>query len=157
MQEGDDSGALLAALSGASSDVSGAGDRREGSVGMLPSPEGERRESPAKRIPLALKSSSRLNIQQAAELGRRPAQGDMRRKRRGLFDDENCDERKSKRFRLVSMAREFLEGEEARKRSASFDDEENDAGKPKPNRYRSSLASESLMDLTARLSFAEPA
>jgi hypothetical protein len=157
MQEGDDSGALLAALSGASSDVSGAGDRREGSVGMLPSPEGERRESPAKRIPLALKSSSRLNIQQAAELVRRPAQGDMRRKRRGLFDDENCDERKSKRFRLVSMAREFLEGEEARKRSASFDDEENDAGKPKPNRYRSSLASESLMDLTARLSFAEPA
>ena len=152
-QGGDDSDALLAALSGASSDVSGAGDGREGSVKMLSSPGGERMESPAKRIPLALKSSSRLNIQQSAELGRRPAQGDMRRKRRGLIDDENCDERRSKRFRLVSMAREFLETEEARKRSASFDDEESHERNPK--RFRSSLASESLMDLTARLSFAE--
>ena len=77
----------------------------------------------------------------------------MRRKRRGLIDDENCDERRSKRFRLVSMAREFLETEEARKRSASFDDEESHERNPK--RFRSSLASESLMDLTAHLSFAE--
>ena len=79
----------------------------------------------------------------------------MRRKRRVLFDDENCDERKSKRFRLVSMAREFLDREEVRKRSASFDDEESHERQPK--RFRSSLATESLMDLTARLSFAESA
>jgi len=136
-QEGDDSDALLVALSGASWDVSGAGDGREGSVGMSSSAGGERRKSPAKRIPLALKSSSRLNIQHSAELGRHPAQGDMTRKRRGLFDDENCDERKSKRFRLASMAREFLESEEVRKRSASFDDE--DGHERKPKRYRSSL------------------
>ena len=152
-QEGDDSDALLAALSGVPSDVSGARDGREGSVGMLSSSGGERRESPAKRIPLALKSSSQLNIQQSTELGRCPAHGDMRQKRRGLFDDENCDERKSKRFRLVSMAREFLDREEARKRSASFDDKESHECQTK--RFRSSLVSESLMDLTARLSFAE--
>ena len=68
-QEGDDSDALLAALSGVSSDVSGARDGREGSVGMLSSPGGERRESPTKRIPLVLKSLSQLNIQQSTVLG----------------------------------------------------------------------------------------
>ena len=67
-QGGDESDALLAALSGRSSDASGAGDGREGSVKMFSSPGGEGMESPAKRIPLALKSSSRLNIQQSAEL-----------------------------------------------------------------------------------------
>ena len=87
------------------------------------------------------------------ELGRRPAHEDMRRKHRGLFDDQNCHERKSKRFRLVSMAREFLDREEVRKRSASFDDEESHECQPK--RFRSTLASKRLMDLTARLSFAE--
>jgi len=87
-QEGHDSDTLLVALSGASWKVSGAGDGREGSVGMSSSAGGERRESPAKRIPLALKSSSRLNIQPSAELGRHPAQADMTRKRRGLFDDK---------------------------------------------------------------------
>ena len=79
---------------------------------MLSSPGRERRKSPAKHIPLALKSSSQLNIQQSMEFGWRPAYNDMRRKRRGLFDDEICDERKSKRFHLVSMAREFLQTEE---------------------------------------------
>ena len=77
----------------------------------------------------------------------------MRRKRWGLFDDDNSDERKSKRFRLVSMAREFLDREEARKHSASFDDEESHERQPK--RFLSSLALESLIDLTARLSFPE--
>ena len=79
----------------------------------------------------------------------------MRRKRRGFFHDESCDERKCKRFHLVSMARWFLDREEVRKRTASFDDEESHERQPK--RFRSSLASESLMDLTARLSFAESA
>jgi len=136
-QEGGDSDALLVALSGASWDFSGAGDGCEGSVGMSSSSGGERRESPVKRIPLALKSSSRLNIQHSAEVRRHPAQGDMTWKRRGLFDDQNCDERKSKRFRLACMARELLESEEVRKRSASFDDKDGQEGKPK--RYRSSL------------------
>ena len=104
---------------------------------MSSSGGGERRESPAKSIPLALKLSSRLNIQHAAEVGRHPAQGDMTPKRRGLFDDQNCDERKSERFRLASMARVILESEEVRKRSASFDDEAGHERKPK--RYRSSL------------------
>ena len=86
-QGGDDSDAFLAALSGASSGVSEAGDGRESSVKMLLSPSGERMESPAKGIPFALKSSCQLNIQELEELGRRPAQGDMRQKRRGLIDD----------------------------------------------------------------------
>ena len=154
-QEGDDSDALLEALSSASSDVSDAWDGHEGSVGMLSSPGGERRESPMKHIPLALKSSSQLNIHQPMEWRRRPAHEDMRRKRRGLFDHEHCDERKSKRFRLVSMASEFVDREEVRKRSASFDDEESHERQPK--KFCSSLASESLMDVTARLSFAESA
>ena len=154
-QEGDDSGTLLAVLSGTSSDVSGTKEGREGSVAMLASPGGERKESPPKRIPLTLKSSGRLNIQQSTELGRRPALGDM--KSRGLLDDENCDERKSKRFRLVSMAREFLESEEGWKRSASHYDEGSLSHERKPKRFRSSLHSESLMDLTARLSFSESA
>ena len=51
------------------------------------------------------------------------------------------------------MAREFLETEEAPKPSASFDEEESYQRNPK--RFRSGLASESLMDLTARLSFAQ--
>ena len=53
----------------------------------------------------------------------------------------------------MSMAREFLETEEAWKRSASFDDKE--SNERNPRRFRSSLASESLMNLTACLSFAE--
>jgi len=55
----------------------------------------------------------------------------MTQKRRGRFDDENCDERKSKRFRLASMARVFLESEEVRKRSASFDDEDGHSVSPR--------------------------
>jgi len=136
-QEGDDDDALLVALYGASWDVSGAGDGREGSVGMSSFAGGETRESHTKRIPLALKLSSRFNIQHLVELGRHPSQGDMPRKRRGLFNDKNCDECKSKRFRLASMAREFLESEEVRQRSASFDDQ--DSHERKPKRYRSSL------------------
>jgi len=137
LQEEDDSDALLVALSGASWDISGARDGREGSVGMSSSAGRERWESPAKHIPLTLNSASRLNIQHLAELGRHPAQGDMTQKRKGLFDDKNCDERKSKRFRLASMAREYLETEEVWKRSASFDDE--DGHERKPQRYGSSL------------------
>ena len=91
-----------------------------------------------------------MNIEHWAELGQHPAQGDITQQRRGLFDDENCDEHKSKRFRLASMARELLESEEVRKRSASFDDE--DGHERKPKRYRSSLLE---FDLTPRLSFAE--
>jgi len=70
-------------------------------------------------------------------LGRHPAQGDMRLKSRGLLNNENCDERKSIRFRLASMAREFLESEEVPKCSASFDD--GTGHECKPQRYRSSL------------------
>ena len=151
LQEGDDSDALLAALSGASSDVSGTRDGRKGSVGMLSSPSRERRKSPTKRIPLTLKSSSQLNIKQSTDLGRHPTHEDMRRKLRCLFDDENFDERKSKRFQLVSMAKECLDREKVWNRSASVDDEESYEGQPK--RSRSSLALDSLMNLTARLSF----
>jgi len=104
---------------------------------MSSSAGGQRRQFPAKRIPLTLKLLSQLNIQHSPELGWHPAQGDMTWKRRGVFDDENCDERKSKRFRLASMARECLESEQLRKRSASFDDE--DGHERKPKRYRSSL------------------
>ena len=149
-QAGDDSYAFLGALSGSSWDLSGAGDGREGSVGMSSSAGGERRESPAKCIPLALKSSSLLNIQHSAYLGRYPAQSDRTGKRRGLFDHENCSERKSKRFRLPSMASEFLEREEGGKRSASFDDE--DGHERRPKRYRWSLGE---IDLPPHLSFAE--
>ena len=74
-QEDDDSDALLVALTGVTWDVSGAGDGHEGSIGLSSSSGRERGESPAKHIPLALKSSSRLNRQHSAELGRHPAQG----------------------------------------------------------------------------------
>ena len=136
-QEGDDSNGLLLALSGVSLDLSRAGDGWKGSIGMSSSAGGEGRESPAKCIPLALKSSSQLNIQHSVELGRHHASGDMTRMRRALFYDENCDEPKSKRFRSSSMARELLESEKVRKRSASFHDE--DGHKRKPKRHRSSL------------------
>jgi len=136
-EEEDDSDALLVALSGASWHVSGAGDGREGSVGMSSSAGGERRESPAKSIPVALKSSSRLNLEHSAELGWHPALCDLTRKRRGLFDDEHCDERKFKRFGFASTSRDFLESEVVRKRSASFDDE--DGHERKPKRYLSTL------------------
>ena len=72
-QEADQSDALLVVCSGASWDISGAGDGREGTVWMSSSPGGERRQSPAKRVPLALKLSNRLNIHHSAELGRHPA------------------------------------------------------------------------------------
>ena len=105
---------------------------------MLSSPGGERIESPA-NLPLALKSSSWLNIPQSVELGRCPAQGEMRQKRMGLIYDENCDERRSKRFRLVSMARELLETEEAKKPCASFNYQE--SHERNPTRFCLSLAS----------------
>ena len=128
---------MLVALSGASWDVSGAGDAREGRVEMSSSAGRARRESPVKRIALALKLSSRLNIEHSADRGQHPAQGDMTRNCRGLFDDQNCDDRKSKRFCLASMAREFFHSEEGSKRRPSFDDKE--GHEPKPRRYRSSL------------------
>ena len=78
-----------------------------------------------------------MNIQHSAELGEHPAQGDMTRKRRGLFNDKNCDEGKFKRFPLASMARNLLESEEVRKRSAYFDDE--NGHERKPTRYDLSL------------------
>ena len=81
---------------------------------------------------------------------RHPAQGDMTRYRTGLFDDENCVERKSKTFCLASMVRQFLESEEVRKGSASFDDE--DGHEHKPKRYCSRLGQ---LYLTPRLSFAD--
>jgi len=148
--KGDDSDASLVALSGGSWDVYGATDGRRSTVRMSSSARGERRESPAKTIRLTLKLSSRLNIQQFAELGRHPAQADMTRKRRGLFDDENCDERKSKRFRWAFMAREVWESEEVRERRASFHDEDGQESMPK--RYGSSRGE---FDLTLCLSFAK--
>jgi len=78
---------------------------------MSSSAGGERQESPMKRITLALQSSSGLNIQHSTELGRHVARGDMTRKRRCLFDDENCDDSKSMSFCLASMASELLESE----------------------------------------------
>ena len=77
-QEGDDSHDLHAGLSGALSDISGARDGPEGSVGMLSSPSGERREYSAKRIPLALKLSSRLNIQQSTDWDHQQKKGSLR-------------------------------------------------------------------------------
>ena len=109
LQDGDVSKTLLVALSGASWDVSGARDGRKGSVGMSSSARGETRESPAKRIPLALNWSGRLNIEDSAGLGHHPTQGDMTPNHRALFYDKTCNERKSKRLRLASMARQFLE------------------------------------------------
>jgi len=101
-------------------------------------PQVEREENPMrKHIKIALKSASRLMIQHLAELGWHPAQGDMTRQRRGLFNDENSDEHKLKRFCLASMARELLESEEVGKRSASFYDE--DGQERKTKKYRSSL------------------
>jgi len=46
-QDGDSSGAILAALSGAAWDVSSTGDRHESSIGMSSSTGGEGRESPS--------------------------------------------------------------------------------------------------------------
>ena len=74
----------------------------------------------------------------------------MTQKGRGLFDDENCDERKSRRFRLTFRAREFLEREELGKRSASFDDEDGHGCKTK--RYPFSLCE---FALTRSISFAK--
>jgi len=100
-------------------------------------PPVEREGNPPRKVPLALKASSRLNIQHSAKLGRHPAQGDQARKCRGLFDDENCDERKSKRSRLASVARELFESEEIQKRCASLD--EADGHEREPKRYGSNL------------------
>ena len=112
-QEGDNSNALLAVLSRPSQCVSGAREGREGSIAILAFPGGERRESPVKRIPLSLKSSSWLNIQYWTELGQCPAHG--KKKYKAVFNDENWHERRWKRFRLVSMAREWLKREEVGK------------------------------------------
>jgi len=71
------------------------------------------------------------------DLGRPRAQGDMTPKRRGRFEDQNCDEPSSKGFGLTSMSRELLESEEVRKRSASFDNE--DGHERKPQSYLASL------------------
>ncbi len=98
-------------------------DEREDLSGILSSPVGERAESPANRIPLAVKSSRLLNQQLPLDLLHRPAQDDKVRKRGANFDTENCDDETPKRLRLSSIAREFLKAEEGRKRGAQFDDE----------------------------------
>jgi len=101
-------------------------------------PPGERVPNlPQKSIPLALKSSSWLNIQHSAGLGWHPAQGDMTRQHQGLFDDQSSDERKAKIFHLASMDRQFLAREEVRRASTSFHDE--DGHERNPKRYCLSL------------------
>ena len=114
----------------------------ESSVSQLPSPSGDRSESPTYRIPLGVKSLSLLNIQQSLELRPRPP---LSNKRRAQFDDENSDEPKSKRPYLSYVAREVLGCEEVRKevlqevlnREAHFNDEDCDL--PKSKRVHLSL------------------
>ena len=135
---------------GAPSDVSDTIEGGDSSVSQLPSPGGDRSESPTNRIPLGVKSLSLLNTQQPSELRRRPTLGNTVRKRGAQFDDENSDEPKSKRPYLGYVARNVLGCEEARKevpeeirwkevwkREAHFDDEVCDL--PKPKRVRSSF------------------
>ena len=127
---------------GAPSDVSGAMEGGDGSVSQLPSPSGDRSESPTNRIPLGVKSLSLLNMQQLSELRRRPPLGN---KHMAQFDDENSDEPKSKRPYLGYVTREVLRCEEVqkeirkgvRKREAHSDDEVCDL--PTSKRVRSSL------------------
>ena len=100
---------------GAPSDVSDAIEGGSSSVSQLPSPGGDRSESPTNRIPLGVKSPSLLNTQQPSELRRRPTLGNTVRKRGAQFDDENSDETKSKRPYLGYIARKVLGYEEVRK------------------------------------------
>ena len=81
----------------------------------ITSPGGDRSESPTNRIPLGVKSLSRLNTQQSSELGWHPTLGNTVRKRGAQFDDENSDEPKSKRLYLGYVAREVLGCKEVRK------------------------------------------
>ena len=133
-----------------SSDVSDALEGGDGSISQLPSPGGDRSESPTNRIPLGVKSISLLNTQQPSELRRRPTLDNMGRKRGAQFYDENSDEPKSKRPYLGYVARKVLGCEEVQKevreevrrkkvwkRDAHFDDEVCDL--PKPKRVRSSF------------------
>ena len=50
----------------------------DGSVSQLPSPSGDRSESPTNQIHLGVKSVSLLNIQQSSELRRHPPLGNKR-------------------------------------------------------------------------------
>ena len=106
---------LFSTSFGAPSDVSDALERADSSISQLPSPGGDRSESPTNRIPLGVKSLSLLNTQQSSEVRRRPTLGNTVRKRWAQFDDENSDEPKSKRPYLGYIAREVLECEEVQK------------------------------------------
>ena len=105
----------------------------EGSVRNLPSPVGDDIESAAKRIPLAVKSSNRLNTQGSSEFRRDLTLDGLVPKRGAESDPECSDERKSRRLRLGSMAREILNRKE-RKHGAQFDEER------KGKRLRASFA-----------------
>ena len=102
---------------GAPSNISDAIEGDDRSVSQLPSPGGDRSESPTNRIPLGVKSLSLLNTQQLSELRGCPTLGNTVRKRGAQFDDENSDEPKSKPERryLGYVARKVLGCEEARK------------------------------------------
>ena len=94
----------------------------EGSVHPLPSPVGDNIESAAKRIPLAVKLLNPLNTHESSEFRCDLTQDGLVRKR-GAESDPGCsDERKSRRLRLGSIAREILNRKE-RKRGAQFDKE----------------------------------
>ena len=121
---GDDTSNILSSASAhESEDISG----------ILPSPVGERAESPANRIPLATKSSSMLNRQLPLDSLHRPAQVDKERKRGAHFDTENCDGGTPKKLRLSSI-KEFLKAKEVRKRGAQFDDDNSE--EPRRKRLR---------------------
>ena len=105
----------------------------EGSVRSLPSPVGDDIESAAKRIPLAVKSLNRLSTQESSEFRRDLTRDGLVRKRGAESDPECSDERKSRRLRLGSIAREILNRKE-RKRGAQFDEER------KAKRLRASFA-----------------
>ena len=83
-------------LFGALSDVSDTIEGGDSSVSQLPSPGGDRSESPTNRIPLDVKSRSLLNIHQPSESRRRPTLCNTVRKRGAQFEEENSDKPKSK-------------------------------------------------------------
>ena len=97
---------------GAPSEISGAIEGDDGSVSQLPSPAGDRSESPTNRIPLGVKWVSPLTIQQSSEFRGCPALGN---KRKGQFHDKNTDKPKSKRPCLGYITRKVMGYEELRK------------------------------------------
>jgi len=92
----------------------------------MTSPVHQGGDSTGRRIPLSIKPQGMLNIHCIMKQLWSPTHDDKAPKRKGQFDVDNWDERRSKMQFLVASAKEFLKEDKLQKHRIVFEDDSKD-------------------------------